>query len=403
LFLRVELGPDLPRVLVDRTRIRQVLINLLGNAARFTGAGGITVRAEVRDRDVVVSVSDTGPGMRPEDVPKVFEEFRQLDGSTRRRHEGSGLGLAISKRFVELHGGNIWAEAELGRGSTFSFSLPIFEASIITAPYSGEEPVWERLAAEWSSGRKTLAVVSDDPAVAHLIRRFVEGYDVVAAASLADAARLCRLEHVDALLVAGPATADILRDVRANRELPASVPIIACSLPTRRDLARELGVASYLVKPVERDDLLAALEALGPAVRDLLLVDDDPDTLRLFTRIIGSAPRAYCCRWATSGLDALRAMRSEPPDAVLLDLLMPEVSGYDVLAAIRRELPLREVAVVLVSARGEHEETIVADAVAVTRPGGLSVGELTRLVRGGLETALGGIAPDEAPLGGRPD
>ena len=403
LYLNVELCADIPRVLVDRTRIRQVLINLLGNAAGFTEQGGITVRAVVRDHDVVVSVSDTGPGIRPEDIPKVFEEFRQLDGSTRRRHEGSGLGLAISKRFVELHGGSIWAEAEIGKGSTFSFSVPVAETSVITAPYSGERPIWDRLAAEWTSGRKTLAVVSEDPALAHFIHRFVEGYDIVSAKTLADAAKLCIAERVDALLVAGDSTIDSLREIRRTPELPANIPIIACSLPSRRDLARNLGVASYLVKPVERDDLHAVLAALGPSVESLLLVDDDPDTLRLFARIIRAAPRRYRILRATNGPTALHLMRSARPDAVILDLLMPDVNGYDVLATIRREPSLQDITVVVVSARGEQEEVIVADSVAVTRPGGLTVGELTRIVRTGLVTVVGVPSPDEASPGARLD
>jgi signal transduction histidine kinase/DNA-binding response OmpR family regulator len=403
LFLRTELSPELPPVLVDRTRIRQVLINLLGNAARFTEQGGITVRAEVRDHDVVVSVIDTGPGIRPEDLSKVFEEFRQLDGSTRRRHEGSGLGLAISKRFVELHGGSIWAESALAQGSTFSFSLPIAETSVVTAPYSGERPVWERLAAEWTAGRKTLAVVSEDPAVAHLVRRFLDGYEVVAVASLAEATALGAAERVDAVLLTGPSTRECLAAVGAARDLPAAVPIVTCSLPTRRDRARELGVAQYLVKPVEREQVLAALDALGPQVRTLLLVDDDEDTLRLFTRIIHTAPRYYAVTTTTSGPEALRLLETGRPDAIILDLLMPEVSGYDVLAAIRRSPAAAGAAVIVVSARGEQEEAVVADAIAVTRPGGLPVGELTDLLRAALAQLLGPPAVDAGLPAGRLD
>lgn len=397
LYLKIDLPPDLPKVLVDRTRVRQVLINLLSNAARFTENGGITVHAAVRDHDLVVSVTDTGPGIRAEDLSKVFEEFRQLDGSTRRRHEGSGLGLAISKRFIELHGGSIWADAEIGKGSTFSFSLPIAETSIVTVPYSGQEPIWDRLAAEWTAGRKTLAVVAEDPSVGHLVQRFLGGYHVTSVAGLDDAAKLYRAERLDALLVAGRSTVDTLREVRQARELPRGVPIIACALPTRRDLARDLGVATYLVKPVERDDLLQALDVLGPAIHQLLLVDDDPDTLRLFGRIIHSIPRRYCFRIATSGADALRQIRAARPDAVILDLLMPETTGYDVLAAIQRDPALQDIAIVVISGRGEEDERVTVDAVAVTRPGGLTVREFTSLVEVGLATTLDRPGRDAGP------
>lgn len=394
LFLKVDVPPDLPKVLVDRTRIRQVLINLLSNAARFTERGGITVYATVRDHDLVVSVTDTGPGIRAEDLSKVFEEFRQLDGSTRRRHEGSGLGLAISKRFVELHGGSIWANAEIGKGSTFSFSLPIAETSIVTVPYSGQEPIWDRLATEWNAGRKTLAVISEEPAVGHLVQRFLGGYCVMPLARLEDAATLCRAERLDALLIAGHSTAETLRDLQQAHDLPANVPIVTCALPTRRDLARDLGVANYLVKPVERDDLLHALDLLGTSIHDLLLVDDDPDTLRLFGRIIDSIPRRYRLRTATGGEEALGQMRAARPDAVILDLLMPEVSGYDVLAAIHRDATLRDVAVVVISGRGEEDERVMVDAVAITRSGGLTIREFTELVHSVLERTLHSTGPD---------
>ncbi len=398
LSLRIALPPDLPPVLVDRTRIRQVLINLLSNAARFTDEGGIDVTGRFDGSDVVVSVSDTGSGIPPEDLPKVFEEFRQLDGSIRRRQGGSGLGLTISKKFVELHGGNMWVESEVGRGSTFSFSLPIASPNIVTAPFSKDYSLWDRLAAEWTEGQKVLGVLSNDPSIARLVRRFLDGFTIVGIDGLADVETLCAEDRLDALLLTAPSTSEGLAQVTRTRTLPASLPVVVCSLPSRRDLERDLGVASYLVKPVGRDDLLNAVAGLGPQVRRILLIDDDPNTLRLFERMIHSGSGRYRVRTLADGAQAVEVMRRNPPDAVVLDLLMPDVDGYAILAEMRRDPRLRAIPIVVVSARGAEEEEIVADAIAFTRRAGLSVGELTRFVKSGVQALVLARDDDRAPL-----
>ena len=147
LYLRTDLDPDLPLLRLDPTRIRQVLLNLLSNASRFTSEGGVTVTARLVDGGVQVTVADTGVGIAPEDVPKVFEEFRQVDGSSRRSYEGTGLGVPLSKRLVELHGGRMWLESSLGQGTTFYFVLPVE----LEPPYSAtqrSEPALARSMAE---------------------------------------------------------------------------------------------------------------------------------------------------------------------------------------------------------------------------------------------------------------
>lgn len=383
LRLSIDLSPDLPPVLVDRTRIRQVLINLLSNAARFTDEGGIAISGRFDESDVVVSVSDTGSGIPPQDLPKVFEEFRQLDGSTRRQG-GSGLGLTISKQFVELHGGNMWVESEIGRGSTFSFSLPNASPNIVTASFSKDYSLWDRLAAEWTEGQKVLGVLSNDPSVARLVRRFLDGFTIVGIDRLEAVQSLCDEDRLDALLLTAPSTSEGLAQVAKNLSLPPSLPVVVCSLPSRRDLERELGVASYLVKPVGHDVLLDAVAGLGPLVRRILVIDDDPNTLRLFERMIHSGPRRYRVQKLVEGAQAIEVMRRSQPDAVILDLLMPDVDGYAILADMRRDPRLRAIPVIVVSARGAEEEEIVADAIAFTRRAGLSVGELTRFVKSGV-------------------
>jgi signal transduction histidine kinase len=127
LRLHHEMPPNLPRVNIDATRIRQVLLNLLSNAAKFTTQGEIVLKVERRDEQLIISVQDTGIGIAPEDIPKVFEEFRQIDGSLQRTETGTGLGMPISQRFIQLHGGDMWIESKVGVGTTVYFNLPIQE------------------------------------------------------------------------------------------------------------------------------------------------------------------------------------------------------------------------------------------------------------------------------------
>ena len=177
LSLTVSVAEGLPPVYADRTRIRQVLINLLSNAGRFTDQGGITVSASVDGTDVRVSVADTGIGIAPEDIPKVFESFRQIDGSIRRRAGGTGLGLAVSKQFVELHGGAMWAESELGKGTVFHFTLPI-SANVVATTQPGDWRLWDRVMASRPPEPVEVRVISPDPSVARIFQRYLDGYRV---------------------------------------------------------------------------------------------------------------------------------------------------------------------------------------------------------------------------------
>ena len=365
LTLRVHIQPDpggrdgLPPVYVDRIRIRQVLLNLLNNAARFTERGSVTVSASLAEGEVVISVADTGIGIAPQDIPKVFEEFRQLDGSTTRRYGGTGLGLAISKQFVELHGGRMWVESQPGEGSTFFFTLPLAQAEderpssgrFITSPplspFSG--PFKER----------TILVVHDDPITLRLFQRHLEGYRVVGVGDRAEAQRLIQKERPRALVLGWPPEGDV-REPQSNdgtwfQEMESApgygLPLIACPIPSGRHLADSLGVTDYLIKPISRERLLEAIERWNGQVRRLLIIDDDPSMVRLLARMIRSASRSYQIGMACGGEEGLALMREMRPDLVLLDLIMPPPDGFEVLERMRAEERWRDVPVIAVTAK----------------------------------------------------
>lgn len=405
LALEEAISEDLPLVYADRTRIRQVLINLLTNASRFTDSGTITISA-IRDQgDVVLSVADTGVGIPSEDIPKVFEEFRQLDGSLRRRAGGSGLGLAVSKQFVELHGGSMWAESVVGMGSVFKFTLPAISNVVIgTSP--GDYQAWDRVVASRPHEPPELRVISADPSVVRIFQRHLDGYRVVGFESVARFIQSAeRLRHNRAAcVVVTSSVRESWQYVQALQQDVLGVPIVACVLPTRRDIAAELGVAAYLVKPIARKQVTDVLKQIGGTLKNVLIVDDDSDMLRLVGRMVRSSLRRGHVWLAGSGEEALAITREKRPDLILLDLLMPGIDGYGVLRELRSTESLKDVPVVVITAHEQQGELLTAGLVGVTRQGGLSARELMRCVKADLDALLVTAdsvapAPEAVPVG----
>jgi len=388
LNLTVDVDANLPLVFCDRTRIREVVLNLLSNAARFTDRGGVTIRARQDEEDVVVSVADTGPGISEEDGKRLFQPFEQLDASIRRRHGGTGLGLSISKGFVELHDGRIWVESRQGAGTTFYFSLPIDPPAplAVTAarwlnPY---EPYEERsrpsrLAAEMPRPRYVLVETGNE--LKRLLERYLDHAEVVAVPDLA--AALADLAHTpaQALLVNDVHMGEALEGLTGSGALPYNVPAIVCAVPGTEQAAEATGVRGYLVKPISRDALLAALDGLGRPVRKILIVDDEPDALHLFSRMLSEAARGYRVMRAANGKQALQLLAHEPPDVILLDLIMPEMDGFQLLARLRASPMLADIPTILISARDPQGQPIVSNGIAATSLHGLSVQQLLAAIQ----------------------
>jgi len=386
LYLTTEV-PEGLMVFCDRTRIREVFLNLLSNAGRFTERGGVHVSVHSEDQEVVVSVADTGPGITPEDRSKLFQPFQQADGSIRRRYGGSGLGLSISKHFVEMHGGRMWLESEVGRGTIISFRLPL-EPPVSTA---GVFRRW--LSSEWEYRQRTrqspvpvyatrprLIVVEKATLLQRLLRRYLDNVEIVPAGSLEEAWREMALQPAYALLVNHVSVWQTLDQIRRSTLLPYGTPVLVCTLPGEEEAAQSLGVAGYLVKPVSRETLLASLDRLHLASGTILIVDDEPEAIQLFWRMLTSSGRGYRILTADSVEQALSILHSERPHAILLDLVMPAMDGFQLLARRHTEPTWGNVPVIVMSARDPSGQLIIADAIGITRGGGLSVAQLLNYV-----------------------
>ncbi len=406
LYLRTHIPADLPPVFCDATRVRQVVLNLISNAGRFTQRGGVEVTAWAEGGHVTVCVTDSGPGIRPEDQGRVFEPFQQVDASLRREHGGTGLGLTISKRFVEMHEGKMWlespahagrgpddGESDGGPGTRFCFTLPLdTPASILSAHTAGSVRWLNPYQTHEERTRQSKAplgplaprYVMVEPA-ARLVQRFREALgeaEVVQAATLAEACRELERSPARALVINAAALPDGQPAAEDLARLPYNTPVLVCSLPEEDEAARHMGVVRYLVKPITREALLAALAELGPDVHNILLVDDEPEILRLFTRVLSSSERGYHVWRANDGQRGLDLLRQRRPDAVLLDLILPGLDGYRVLREKNADPELRDIPVIIISSRDPGGQPIVSNQVTITRPGGLSLRDLACCVEG---------------------
>lgn len=375
--IEVRADPTIGLVSADPGRFRQVVFNLLANAVRSTPAGGlVAVRAyRIGPQDLGVSVQDSGHGIRPEDLPLIFNEFAQVTSS--RLLDGTGLELALTKRLVELHGGDIGVESEPGRGTCFSFTLPGAIVTVNDTPQGSTHPGTQE-----GSPRPLILVVEDNSKAAELLRGLLErhGYLVATVAKgdevVERATSLQPMAITMDLLLEGRDGWEVLRDLKSD---PATrdIPVLIVSGVQEDGLGISLGAADYLMKPVAGDDLLAALDRLpvgcvGAGRSPLtLLADDDPLLLEMLTDHL----KAQGIRVVTAdgGDEAIRLARERRPDAVVLDLMMPGVTGFDVIQALSTNSITRQIPVLVLTAKclaPEERETLRGRVKAIVQKEG---------------------------------
>jgi PAS domain S-box-containing protein len=348
-------------ICADRVRFKQVLYNLLSNAVKFTPHGGrIDIKGYEKARMVQLSVSDTGIGIRPEDHTLVFEEFRQVEGSTN-AHEGTGLGLAISKRLVEEQGGTISLESELGKGSKFTISFPMGEQrSALEAKVTSPPPAQVNVA----ESNPLVLIVDDEEAARELLTSYLApAYRTVTADSGADALEKAKQIRPHAIILdVLMAEGNGFETLVALRKAPetADIPVIILSIVDQKKIGFALGATDYLVKPIPKHILLETLSkyVFTSSIDDsaILLVDDDPKSLELLAETLRSA--GYETQSVQNGIRALEVLSSKIVDAVLLDLLMPGMDGFEVIRHVRSRPNLQDLPIFVMTGKTLTSEEI---------------------------------------------
>lgn len=344
----------------DLTKVRQMLFNLLSNASKFTEKGAITLTLsrEVNSEDTLIfSVADSGIGMTEEQLGRLFQAFTQADASTTRKYGGTGLGLTITQRFCEMMGGTIEVESQPGKGSVFTMRLPAQTKDIQPAAAMERAP----LTAGGGEGHCTVLVIDDDPVVCEMMQRFLgeDGFHVVTANSgdegltLARDLKPCAIT-LDVIMPRMDGWA-VLNALKHDPEL-ADIPVIMMTIVDDKNMGYALGAADYLVKPLGKERLKAVLDRYRPKCSDrrVLLVEDDVPTREMTQRMLEK--EGWSVTAAENGRDGLAQVAESPPELILLDLMMPEMDGFEFVAELEKHDEWSDIPILVVTAKDLTED-----------------------------------------------
>ena len=353
-------------VYADRVRFKQILYNLLSNAVKFTPKDGRISIDCIENGDFVgISVTDTGIGIRVEDQAVIFEEFRQVEGDKDSTQEGTGLGLAITKRLVEQQGGKISLMSEFGRGSKFIFTVPLGAKATKTTEGDAATAITHRRAQAGEVRKPLVLVVDDEVPARELLASYLDSeYRTVSAESGDEAVKKAQQLRPDAItldvMMPGGSGFETMMALRKDPET-ANIPIIIVSIVDQKHVGFALGAADYLIKPIRKTVLLETIRKHVPYKADddaaILLVDDDSKTLALLEETLRAA--GYETQSVRSGARALEVLSSKLISAVLLDLLMPGMDGFEFIRHVRQEATLRDLPILVMTGKSLTAEESV--------------------------------------------
>lgn len=384
LDLILEIPESLPQVYCDRVRIQQVILNLLSNAARFTDSGGVTVKVGCESTQVIFEVRDTGPGIQPEDARRIFEPFWQGSEPIWQKKGGSGLGLSLSKEFIRLHGGKMWFETSSKTGSSFFFSLPLqtSDATRNINQYIKNDWVW--VEDSFKSSKMGTASLNTKPYIllhdplnvlyTHLTR-YTDQIEFIELPDLNNLPKDCAAQ---ALLMNCSTLEEIQSKCEQVEASCTSIPSIGFSVSQGTWQVLQLGAIDYLVKPITVEKLHKSIDSIGKKVNRVLIVDDDPDVLQLFQRMLLLYDASFQIQIAQSGKEAILAVRNDPPELILLDIKMEDLDGFQVLQEINRIAGKGNIPTIFTTAQDREEELSSAFLFA-TLKGGIGLSKMMRL------------------------
>ena len=372
----LELIIDIPdketHLYTDKTKLKQILINLLSNAIKFTDKGSVTIKArEVEPFQagmeslsgpginyVALCVRDTGHGINSEEMEFIFDEFRQADGSTTRKEGGTGLGLSIAKKFTELLRGKITVDSKKGEGTTFRVILPLSTEGA-TERRKEEEPIVEPEIPETLKAGHTILCIDDDPEALDLLHGYFsdEGYGVIKAFTGDDGIKKAEEFKPFAITLDiqmpykdGWTILNELKENAATRD----IPVIIVSIMDNKALGYSLGATDYLQKPIRPETLISTLEKiLRRKAETIMVVDDDPEVIELVRQILEE--EKINIKAAENGVKAMETLKEVIPDLILLDLMMPEMDGFEFLSRLQKREAWAEIPVVIITAKTLNE------------------------------------------------
>ncbi|MBN1310432.1 MAG: response regulator [Anaerolineae bacterium] len=393
--LLIHCPDDIGTMYTDVTKVRQIILNLLSNAAKFTEDGNITLDVSRRTSEgqnrIIYQVTDTGIGMNDEQMAELFVDFSQVNSSTAREHGGTGLGLVISQQFCRMMGGDIDVESEPGKGSIFTVRLP----SDMPQLEQGAAPVRVQPSAA-PPGATTVLVIDDDAAVREIVSRYLskEGFYVETAGSGQEGIRRAREVHPQVItldvMMPGMDGWAVLNVLKADPEL-TSIPVVMMTMVAEETMGFALGASDYLTKPVERDNLVSILRRYEPQKSEapILIVDDDAEVRSVFAQLLRK--EGWRVVEAQSGQIALQEVSKIRPALILLDLVMPQMNGFEFIDELHKVENRRSIPIVVVTAlplTAKDQARLTKQVRQVMLKGKLSRDRLLEEVRSILSTVV---------------
>jgi len=396
LTFTMELPDTSTSLYVDRVRLKQVLINLVSNAVKFTESGGVVMHASTEksgsDHTVSIAVQDSGIGMQPDDLQFIFEAFRQADGSNTRAYGGTGLGLNITKTFIELMGGHITVSSIYGEGSVFTVCLPQQHPGTTTGTQS--DPVAATPSPSDANDGKALILCIDDNAdVLELFQQCLsdDGYRVMCANSGDAGLKIARERRPAAITldVQMPHKDgwSVLQELKSD-PTTKDIPVLMATMMDNKALGMKLGAIEYLEKPIVPEKLLQSIKyaRLLGETREVLVVDDDAGVRELMQQVFEDAHMQV--RLAVDGVDAMVQMRAQSPDLIVLDLMMPNMDGFEVIRNMQADDRLKRIPLIVSTAKTlSHDEIhwLESHASQVMIKGGMELNKMVATAIGELQ------------------
>ena len=392
---------DVGVVFSDQDKIRQIILNLLSNAAKFTNQGSVTLLARMENpQEFSVSVSDSGIGIAKQDLGRIFNEFQQADATTTRRFGGTGLGLTISRNLANLLGGNIEVTSVVGEGSTFTLRLPTHYSGNVKEPTALADNAQNAAETKLPVDKKTILLVDSDPDAVYLMQESLgsQEFEIVGAANGQTGIELATKLRPAAILLEIELPEmngwQVLHELKIKDDTK-SIPVILLTIVDKKALGFGLGAADYLLKPLDPARVKNAIEGVLGQVSDrkrkVYLVDDDP---LIYDMILQTLPTdQYGIEYAANGKEALALIGQSMPDILLLDLLMPVMDGFQLIERLRSDPTTRALPIIVISAKDltrQEKESLQKTVSMTMRKQDLDqdrlIGGLQKVLRGSIET-----------------